>query len=244
MRGLLRGAWRTVVPAPDDPHGPLPPLLLGLTVTSGLVDAVSYLLLGQVFVANMTGNVAFLAFGLAGVPQFSRSATLTALAGFALGALLGGRLISRVPHRGRAMLHGVFLETVLVAAAAALAAAGPDPVAGPARYLATAVLAVAMGFQNAMVHLLGVPDLTTTVLTRTMAGALADTGAGRSRAEQTGRRLLSVLVLLLGAAAGALVVRHLNRQLALAAPAVMLFAVTLAAATGAARSREDWTRVC
>jgi uncharacterized membrane protein YoaK (UPF0700 family) len=34
--------------------------LLGLTVVTGLVDAVSYLRLGRVFVANMTGNVVFL----------------------------------------------------------------------------------------------------------------------------------------------------------------------------------------
>ncbi len=46
-----------MVPAAGDPHGPLPPLLLALTVVTGLVDAFSYLVLGQVFVANMTGNV-------------------------------------------------------------------------------------------------------------------------------------------------------------------------------------------
>ncbi len=52
----LTEAWRTLVPAADDPHRPLPPLLLGLTVVTGLVDAFSYLVLGHVFVANMTAT--------------------------------------------------------------------------------------------------------------------------------------------------------------------------------------------
>ena len=49
--------------------------LLTLTFVTGLVDAVSYLRLGHVFVANMTGNVVFLGFsvdphsGLSGGPR-------------------------------------------------------------------------------------------------------------------------------------------------------------------------------
>ena len=54
-----------------DRHGPLAPLLLVLTVVTGLVDAFSYLVLGHVFVANMTGNVVFLAFALVGATGFS-----------------------------------------------------------------------------------------------------------------------------------------------------------------------------
>src|ERR1700712_1348240 len=74
------------------PDGPLPELLLALTVVTGLVDAFSYLSLGHVFVANMTGNVIFLGFALVGVPGFDVAASLVALAAFALGALAGGRL--------------------------------------------------------------------------------------------------------------------------------------------------------
>lgn len=50
----------------DPRHGPLPPLLLALTAVTGLVDAVSILRLGRVFVANMTGNVVFTGFALTG----------------------------------------------------------------------------------------------------------------------------------------------------------------------------------
>jgi hypothetical protein len=63
------------------PQGPLPSLLLVLTVVTGVVDAVSILRLGRVFVANMTGNVVFSAFALVGAPGFSRSASLATLAG-------------------------------------------------------------------------------------------------------------------------------------------------------------------
>ena len=56
--------------------GPLPPLLLALTLLTGLVDATSYLKLGHVFVANMTGNVVFLGFGIAGAGGISIWASL------------------------------------------------------------------------------------------------------------------------------------------------------------------------
>src|SRR2546427_5846252 len=92
MRRPLEDVWRTIVPPAEDPHGPLPPLLLALTVVTGLVDAFSYLVLGHVFVANMTGNVVFLAFALAGASGFSVPASLSALGAFSIGAVAGGRL--------------------------------------------------------------------------------------------------------------------------------------------------------
>src|SRR5690242_487132 len=95
---LLATAWReasaTLRPRPDSTDGPLPPLLLTLTVVTGLVDATSYLKLGHVFVANMTGNVVFLGFGIAGA-GISVWASLTALGSFLIGGTAGGRLGSR-----------------------------------------------------------------------------------------------------------------------------------------------------
>jgi uncharacterized protein DUF1275 len=55
----------------DPVHGPLPALMLVLTVVTGVVDAVSILSLGRVFVANMTGNVVFVGF-----PSLERAASL------------------------------------------------------------------------------------------------------------------------------------------------------------------------
>ena len=79
---------QTLVPRGEVKHGPLPPLLVAMTLVTGLVDAFSYLVLGHVFVANMTGNVVFLAFALAGASGFSILASLVALCSFVLGSLL------------------------------------------------------------------------------------------------------------------------------------------------------------
>src|SRR6201992_1646836 len=114
MAALARDIRDTFGPDPARRHGPLPPPLICLTPGTGLVDSFSYLLLGHVFVANMTGNVVFLGFALAGAPGFSIGASLTALAAFAAGALIGG-VPPRRPrahpghlHSSAAALQGVF----------------------------------------------------------------------------------------------------------------------------------------
>lgn len=96
--------------------GPLVRLLLGLTVVTGVVDAVSYLFLGRVFVANMTGNVVFLGFSFAGAGVASAWLFVAALGGFAAGSLAGGRL-ARVlgEHRHRWLCVAVTAEALLVA---------------------------------------------------------------------------------------------------------------------------------
>src|SRR5271154_5427417 len=104
VAAFLAGIRETIAPGRNGRHGPLPPVLISMTLVTGLVDAFSYLVLGHVFVANMTGNVVFLGFALVGTPGFSITASLAAIAAFAAGALLGGRLASR--HRShRARLH-------------------------------------------------------------------------------------------------------------------------------------------
>ncbi|WP_245985249.1 YoaK family protein [Streptomyces tateyamensis] len=242
MRELLRGAWRTAVPEPGDRHGPLPPLLLALTVLSGMIDAVSYLMLGQVFVANMTGNVVFLGFALAGAPGFSVTTSLVALLAFVAGAFLGGRLLAPVTHRGRALLHAVLVETVLLGAAALLVALFPVSPGSTdsSRDLATAVLALAMGVQNAMVAVVAVPDLTTTVVTRTITAAFADTGRTGRLEQRAGRRLLSVLTLAAGALVGATLVLHASQGAALGVPAALALVAGLAAVRPA-RADAPWT---
>src|SRR4051794_4405873 len=140
-----------------NPRGPLPPLLLTLTVVTGVVDAVSILRLGRVFVANMTGNVVFSGFALVGVPGFSLSASLAALAGFLVGALGGGMLAGRLgPDRGLLLRAGAAAELILVVGALALTAGLPS---AAARDGIAALLALAMGIQNAVARRLAVPDL-------------------------------------------------------------------------------------
>src|SRR6476620_8967065 len=141
-------------------QGPLRMLLLGLTVATGLVDAFSYLSLGHVFVANMTGNVVFLGFGLAGVGGIAIDASLVAVLAFSLGAFAGGRwALRRVPHRGRLLSAATATQAALVAGAAVVAqTAGVRGSA--ARLTLIGLLAVAMGGQNAVARRLAVPDLT------------------------------------------------------------------------------------
>ena len=73
----------------------VPYTLLGMTAVTGLVDAVSFLSLGRVFTANMTGNVVILAFATARVPGLSIAYSLTALLSFLVGAIFGGRIMAR-----------------------------------------------------------------------------------------------------------------------------------------------------
>ena len=79
------------------------------------MDAFSYLRLGHVFVANMTGNVVFLGFGLAGVGEISIVASLLAILGFAFGATLGGRRAAqRAMHRGHLLAAATSVQAGVV----------------------------------------------------------------------------------------------------------------------------------
>ncbi|MEU6389376.1 YoaK family protein [Streptomyces sp. NPDC046939] len=242
MRALLTDAAHTLVPPKDDRHGPLPPLMLVLTVVTGLIDAVSYLALGRVFVANMTGNVVFLAFALAGAPGLSVLASLVSMASFLAGALAGGRLTTQLAfHRGRLLAVTTALQVLLVAGTVAAVAVAHGEVTTPVRYTLIVLLGLAMGMQNAVARRLGVPDLTTTVLTLTLTGLAADSAPAGGAAPRPGRRILSVLAMFLGALVGALLLRH-TALLYLLALAVLLLAATSLAAHRLSASAPAWTR--
>jgi uncharacterized membrane protein YoaK (UPF0700 family) len=225
----------------DDKHGPLPALLLILTMVTGVVDAVSYLKLGHVFVANMTGNVVFLGFAVAGATDLSVPASLVAIAAFLGGALAGGKLAATLPHhRGRLLAVAIYLQIVLVAAAVVVAVAAVAPDAGIARYTLIVLLALAMGLQNAVVRRLGVPDLTTTVLTLTLTGIAADSTWVGGRSPNPGRRLIATVTMFLGAAIGAVLVFRAGLAAALAV-AVALLVLNGILAHGQASSAATWT---
>src|SRR3954449_3724080 len=103
---------------------PLARALLVLTFTTGLVDAVSYLGLGNVFTANMTGNVVFLGFGIAGSGGLPVVAPLVSLGSFLVGAGAGGILAARMAERQPDHLaRALGIEVSLICVAAVLAAA-------------------------------------------------------------------------------------------------------------------------
>jgi len=237
----LREIRATLLPPRTGPHGPLPPMLLTLTVVTGLVDAFSYLALGRVFVANMTGNVVFLAFSLAGANGFSVTASLLALAAFAAGALLGGRLSGLVAeHRGRLLLVGTAAQIPLVMATAVVATLVDVPARGGSRTALIVLLGLAMGTQNAVVRRLAVPDLTTTVLTMTITGMAADARIAGGKDSKAGRRLLSALAMFLGALAGAALIDHGHPGVPLPI-CVALLLVVGAALVRLRRTEAGWT---
>src|SRR4051812_34628088 len=187
---------------------PLARALLVLTFTTGLVDAVSYLGLGRVFTANMTGNIVFLGFGIAGSGGLPVLAPLVSLGSFLLGAATGGVLAERMGDRHPAhMARALAVEVSLIGMAAVLAAAldvRPNAVSGD---VVIAMLAFAMGTRNATVRRLGVPDLTTTVLTMTLTGFAADSPPAGGAGKGSVRRIAAVLAMFSGALAEALLLK-------------------------------------
>jgi uncharacterized membrane protein YoaK (UPF0700 family) len=230
------GLWSGLVGDPK--QGPLPALLLVMTVTTGVVDAVSILSLGRVFVANMTGNVVFVGFALVGAKGFSLATSLFALAGFLLGALGGGWVFGhRVSNRALLLRDAVGVELVLVSIGLVVAlVAGPPIGTGPADVMA-ACLATAFGVQNYAVRRLAVPDLTTTVLTMTLTGVAAD--LRQRNWAVIGRRILSVVAMSVGAVCGALLVLRVNPSAALGL-ALALLAVVFTTISVVTQRSADW----
>jgi uncharacterized membrane protein YoaK (UPF0700 family) len=117
---------------------------------------------------------------------------LDAISGLRLRQLLAelrGRVTEAIPRAALVCLIGL-----------------PVDGGGTRRNVVIALLAAALGLQNATVRRLAVPDLTTTVLTLTLTGLAADFGvAGRS--PRVGRRLAAVGLMAAGALVGALLLR-------------------------------------
>jgi uncharacterized membrane protein YoaK (UPF0700 family) len=214
------GTW-----AQDPRHGPLPLLLIVLTIVTGLVDAVSYLKLGHVFVANMTGNVVLLGLAVGGASEFSIAVSLVAIGSFLLGALAGGRLGSSTgEHRGRFLALATYAKGTAVAAAFLVSLLSADAAAGIAAYALVVLLAFAMGLQNATARRLGVPDLTTTVLTLTLTGVAADSNFAGGTNPNIVRRLIAPAAMFIGALVGAILIFHVGVSAALGvAVALLLF---------------------
>jgi uncharacterized membrane protein YoaK (UPF0700 family) len=127
---------------------------------------------------------------------------------------------------------------VLLLLVAAGLLAGVTGTPGSALASAVAALAaIALGVQNSVVRRLGVPDLTTTVLTMTLTGIAADVrSAGRPVLT---RRVLAVATMFLGALVGALLVLHMRLAWALL-PAPVLLAVVVGVLAVAVRRPAPW----
>jgi len=189
-------------------HGPLPALLVMLLVSSGLVDAVTFLGLNSVFVANITGNVVFAGFAIAGQPRHQLWAHLLALAAFAAGAWSEGRVVRRIREPRRRLFHLTVTHAALVAAALAVVLLAGEKGTGPQVALIV-LLGYGMGMQNAVALRMAVPDLVnitvvTSIVTRLVSQAPAQAWRRRACAVAAlfaGALLGTVLYLVAGMAA-------------------------------------------
>src|ERR1700751_4842691 len=196
--------------------------LLVMTAVTGLVDAVSFLSLGHVFTANMTGNIVLLAFATAHVSGLSITRSLTALLAFLVGAILGGRIMARASADAqiRFAAQAFLLEVAFLFAASICGIGYRGDLLGHSfqPFALIALTALAMGTRNAAVRKLAIPDLTTTVLTLTITGIGADSSLANGNHPRLLRRISSVLAIFFGAAFGAVIIHYsISAALALAA---------------------------
>jgi uncharacterized membrane protein YoaK (UPF0700 family) len=180
---------------------PLELVLVVVTFVTGMVDAVTYLGFGHVFAANMTGNVIVLGFALVGAGEISATASVVSLGAFMAGAAVSARLSGALhPTRHRWLLTMLTLETGLLTAAAGLAL---KQSAATSDLVIVGLLAVAMGMRTVTVRRVGISDVSTTVLTSTLAGLASDTLLRGAPFRTGGIRLVIVVAMMLGAASGA-----------------------------------------
>ncbi|MCL3817799.1 YoaK family protein [Aeromicrobium wangtongii] len=193
-------------------------LMLALTFSTGVIDAVGYLGLDRVFTGNMTGNVVILGMGLVGAEDLPVLGPLLALVGFMAGAALSGRALKTAePGWTRRTTVLLSLVAVVMLAVAALLLAIEDDFSHTVGITITTLLGAAMGVQAATARFIAVKDVTTVVVTSTITGLAADSVLGSGKAAgQSPRRVAAVLLILAGAAAGAALLKwHLGAGLVL-----------------------------
>ena len=207
----------------DHPAGLHLGLMLALTFSTGVVDAMGYLGLDRVFTGNMTGNVVILAMGLTGADNLPILGPVIALVLFMAGAAISGRTLKGLPAGWSLRTTGLHIVVAVVLGAVAIvsfasAAPRPEVLTGGV----TGALGLAMGMQAGAARHIGVADVTTVVVPSTLVGLAFDSRFGRgSDSHPWARRAGAILLIGAGAAAGALLLR-----IGLGAPAALAAAIT------------------
>lgn len=191
-----------------------------LTFVTGIVDAVGYLGLDRVFTGNMTGNIVILGMGVAGADELPVLGPAIALAGFTVGALAAGLAVRRRVASGWDTRITTLLSigaAVLLVLTVTVAVGAENPSATEQVIIATAIAAV-MGQQAMVARALAVKDMTTVVVTSTLASLAGETWPRGLRGALANRRLAAIVVIFLGAVTGAVLLRlHIAVPLGLAA---------------------------
>jgi uncharacterized membrane protein YoaK (UPF0700 family) len=178
--------------------------LLLLTFATGLVDAISVLVLGHVFVANMTGNVIFLGFWFVPSAGFDLPAAVVASVGFLAGTVIGGRLTRYLaPATRRWVTTALSIEAAALAALSILAGVDVLDYHDNTKFILIAGLAMTFGAQNATARQFGIQELTTTVLTSTIVGIGFDSRLAGGTGERGKLRYSVVVAMCTGAVLGA-----------------------------------------
>lgn len=203
--------------------------LLLLTASTGAIDAVSYLALDKVFTGNMTGNVLFIGFALIGVDGIPFLNNVVALLGFVIGSIISGRIVGRgYPiHLPRRAMWTLIASGVIVFGLAGvwlITAELPTWLL----LIVTAVLAAVMGAQVSAVKPIGNSDITTIVVTNTLANLARDSRLGGGTGQPWMHRLLAVVAMGAGAALGAWIIVLTGGAAALGAAGIV-FALGIAA---------------
>ena len=208
-------------------------MLLVLTFSTGMVDAIGYLGFDKVFTGNMTGNVVILGMGLAGAEDTPVLRPALALVFFMVGAALGGRILGRIGEEWH-------MRTTIIFAGVAIGCAGlavyvalvPNPELGLAGTIFTSVLSALMGAQAAAARRMKIADVTTVVVTSTIVGLASDSRLAGGDSVRWIRRALAVLLILIGAIAGAATLM-INQWIGIALVAAAIAVVTVIGHRGA-----------
>ena len=185
--------------------------------------------------SNMTGNIVILGMGVAGADELPVLGPAVALAAFTAGAFAAGLTLRVSSARGRQ--ERMMLLLLLIGAAALIALTGGAMAVGdhagalPQAVMAAATAAV-MGQQAMVARALAVKDMTTVVVTSTLASRAGETWAAAAPGRIVNRRAGAILVIFAGAVAGALMLR-----VHLAVPFGVAAALTVAVVVGIRRAQ-------
>jgi len=198
--------------------------LLLLTFATGLADAISILVLGHVFVANMTGNVIFLGFWLAPKTSIDLTAVVVALPTFVCSTIVSGRLLRHFGERTLTWITTILTtEIVALVALSLLAGTGVLRYHDNTKLIMIGFLAMTFGLQHSTARQFGIQELSTTVLTSTIVSLGLDSRLAGGTGERQKLRLTVVFTMCAGAFIGATTTRFV------VAPVFALTAAVVAA---------------
>ncbi len=201
-------------------------LMLALTFSTGIIDAVGYLGLDRVFTGNMTGNVVILGMAITGADGLPIIGPVIALVLFMAGAATAGRVLRPIPKGWTARSTTLFgIVGVILAIFASASLLFPSTRPDALNFAVTGALGYSMGLQAGAARHIAVKDVTTVVVTSTLVGLAFDSVLGGGGGQPWKRRAGAVLLILCGAAVGALLLRiGLGAGMALAALIVLIVA--------------------